>query len=292
MDDDADPSLLMLVSREFFQVYGLERAKYGRLFQPVECEAPAAAPVVLLSEQLWRDRLHGDPRILGRQVQIYHTAFQVVGVLPAAFAGRLRGPGIWIPYSMHAAFFGGVDLFRESSRRWLTVEGRLRSGHSQAEALRELNALMPGMGRTTLVLTNGSIFQDPSSRMIAVAFAVLLKGALALILLLACTNVTLLLLSRAVARRYEMSVRMAMGASRGRLIRMAATEGILLSLLSGGLSAGIAGAVPATLLKLVPRMPHYPIHADWIVFTYMAGITITAGFCAAMVPAMESLRRI
>ena len=218
LDDDADPNLLMLVSREFFQVYGLERAKYGRLFQPVESETPAAAPVLLLSEQLWRDRFHGDPRILGRRVQINHTAFQVVGILPAAFAGRPRGPGIWIPYSMHAAFFGGVDLFRESSRRWLTVEGCLRPGHSQAEALRELNALMPGMGRTALVLTNGSIVQDPSSRMIAVAFAVLLAGALTLILLLACTNVTLLLLSRAVARRYEMSVRMAMGASRGRLI--------------------------------------------------------------------------
>jgi len=124
----------------------------------------------------------------------------------------------------------------------------------------------------------------------AAAFAALLTGALALILLLACTNVTLLLLSRAVARRYEMSVRMAMGASRGRLIQMAATEGILLSLLSGGLSAAVAVAVPATLLKLVPRMPHYPIHTDWIVFTYMAGITIAAGFCAAIVPAAESLR--
>jgi predicted permease len=290
LQDDADPSLLLLVSCDFFRVYRLDRPKLGRLFETAECESSAAAPAVLLGEELWRDRFHGDAAIVGHRISINRSEYRVAGILPAGFAGRLRGPGIWIPYAQQAAFYGGIDLFREDSRPWLTVEGRLLPGHSQAAATRELTALASQNARRSLVLTNGSIIQDPASRTVAGSVSVLLTGALGLILLLACTNVTMLLLSRAIARRYEMSVRLSLGASRARLLRMAATEGILLSLLAGGPSAILAAAVPAALRTLLPRMPHYPIETDWVVFLYMAGITLLAGCAAALIPAAESLR--
>lgn len=289
LEDDADASLLLLVSCDFFTLYGLDRPKMGRLFEAAECERPGTAPVVLIGEQFWRDRFHGDPGILGHPVRINRMAFTVAGIVPAGFAGRLRGPGIWIPFSMQAPFYGGVDLFREDGRPWLTVEGRRIPGTSQNAVARELSALVSRNGRRTLLLTNGSVFQDPSTRAVAGSMMVLVSGALGLILLLACTNVTMLLLSRAVARRYEMSVRLSLGAGRARLLRMAATEGILLALLSAGLSATIAAAVPEALRRLVPRMPHYPIHTDWVVFSYLAGVTLVAGIVAALVPAAESL---
>lgn len=289
-EGDSGPSLLLLVSCDFFRLYGLDQPKMGRLFQPADCAAPGAAPVVLLSEQLWRDRFHADARVLGREISIGSTRFTVAGIVPADFAGRLRGPGIWIPFTMQAPFYGGVDLFREDRRAWLTVEGRRSPGISQKALERELNILASRNGRRTIALTNGSIFQDPSGRALAASITVLVFGALGLILLLACTNVTMLLLSRAVARRYEISVRLSLGASRSRLFRMAATEGILLALLSGGLSAALAAAVPATLVRVVHGMPHYPMHTDWVVFGYLAGVTLLAGSVAALVPAAESLR--
>jgi len=290
LEDDANASLLMLVSCDFFDLYGLEKAKMGRLFRTAECESSGSAPAVLIGEQIWRDRFHSDGRILGRSIAINGASYEVAGIVPVDFAGRLRGPGIWLPLGMHKAFFGGMDLFQAESRPWLTVEGRRSAGVSQDDLASELNASAVRGGKGPILLTNGSVFQDPSNRALAASASVLLFGALGMILLLACTNVTTLLLSRAVSRRYEMSVRLSLGASRGRLLRMAATEGVMLSLLSGGFSAAIAAAVPAALRYLVRGMPYYPMHTDWLVFTYLAGITLLAGATAALVPAGESLR--
>ncbi len=286
LEDDASVSLLMLVSCDFFGLYGLERATMGRLFRSGECQGTEATPTALIGEQMWRDRFHGDARVVGRTISINGAPYEVAGIVPLGFAGRLRGPGIWIPLGMHKAFFGGVDLFRAESRPWLTIEGRRAAVVSQDALASKLSAI----AARPVVLTNGSVFQDPSNRALATSATVLLFGALGMILLLACTNVTTLLLARAVSRRYEMSVRLSLGASRGRLLRMAATEGVMLSLLSGGVSATIAAAVPAALRHLVRGMPYYPMHTDWVVFAYLAGITLLAGAAASLAPAAESLR--
>ena len=287
VDADADTTLLMLTSCGLFPLYGLDRPLAGRLFEGAECESPTASPVALISEQVWRSRFAASPSTLGSRLEIDRRAYSIVGIVPASFAGRLRGPGIWIPYTLARNFYAGADPLVRATMPWLTIEGRIASGFSREDAARQLRALTPGYN---LVLTNGSIFQDPTSRTAAAATSILLTGALGLILLLACANVASLLLARAVSRRYEMSVRLSLGASPARLLRMSATEGVLLAALSGGISVAIAVALPATFQSLVPQMPHYPVHTDWPVFSYLAGTTLLAGLLASLVPAAESLR--
>ena len=110
-------------------------------------------------------------------------------------------------------------------------------------------------------------------------------GALALILLLVCTNVTMLLLSRAAARQREMAIRLSLGAGRKHLLRMLLTESLILASVSGGISLWIAMKVPGLMSKLIPGMPHYPLDPDMLVFAYLAGITLLAGTIAGIAPA-------
>jgi len=217
-------------------------------------------------------------------------------VAPARFSGQLKGPGIWLPYSMHAPFYSGRDLFRKSDVPWLTVEGRLKPGQSRSVAQAEFNViarqqdrLQPGR-KTTVIVTNGSLVQEPSQRGQMIWTAPLIMGALTLVLLLACTNVTMLLLSRAAARQKEIAIRLSLGASRKRLIRMLLVESLILAGVAGGISAYVAARVPSFMEKAVPGMPHYPMQPNLLVFGYLAGITLLAGIIAGMAPATESLK--
>ena len=294
--DDPTRTLVMPVTCNFFSLYGLERPRLGRLFRPADCERPGASPVVVLSEALWRSRFAADPDIVGTVLLLNHQPFTIVGITPGGFAGQLRGPGVWVPYTMQAPFFGGQDFFRDSSVRWLTLEGRLRSGHTRMTAqadlaviARQQDRLSPGR-ITTIFVTNGSFVQEPAQRAQMLWIGPLILGAVMLVLLLACTNVTMLFLSRAVARQREIGIRLALGAGRTRLLRMLLTETLMLAFVSGGLSAWIAGLVPALMHKLIPGMPHYPLEPDRLVFAYLAGITLIAGTIAGLAPAAESLK--
>ncbi len=284
VNDDARPSLGMLVSCDFFALYGLQRAKLGTLFSESDCATPTA--IVVLSEEIWRARFFANPALPGTTILLNGRPFTVAGIVPARFSGRLRGPGIWIPYTMQAPFYHDVDLFLGNAPAWLTIEGRVRPGASFAQVRAELEAAVA----RRVTLTNGSLIEMPGVRAMALWVTPLLTAALGLILLLACTNVTMLLLSRAAARRYEMGVRLALGASRWHLLRMAAIEGVLLAVFAGGIAAFVAGLVPAGVESLVPAMPHYPMHPDWIVFSYLGGITLVAGCIAGLMPAAESMR--
>lgn len=294
--EDTAPTLLLPVTCNFFSLYGLEQAKAGRLFRAEECAQPGESPVAVISEELWRSRFGADPRVPGGTIRLNRVPFTIVGITPEGFSGRLRGPGIWVPYTMQRVFFGGADLWRERSTAWLMMEGRLARGQTRASAQAELAVLARQQDRlvpsrkTTIFVTNGSFVQEPAIRAQLLWIAPLIMGALTLILLLACTNVTMLLLSRAAARQREIGIRLSLGAGRARLLRLLLTESLILAAAAGAISAWVAGRVPGLVARLIPNMPHYQLAPDMLVFAYLAGVTLAAGMIAGMAPAAESLK--
>lgn len=292
MGDSPSADLDMLVSCNFFSFYGLERPKLGRLFRDEECSTPGAAPVVVISEEMWRRRFAADPQIIGKLVSLNRRPFTVVGVTPAHFPGLLKS-GLWIPWTTQP-FFGGDDLFRHSSVPWLIVEGRLKPGYSKSAAQAELNViatqqdrLHPGR-KTTVLLTNGSFAQNPAQRWNAYWIVLLWMGTVTLVLLMVCTNVTTLLLSRAVARHQEIAIRLSLGAGRTRLVRMLLTESLILATAAGVISAYLAYRVPGVITTLIPDAPNYPVQPDSTVFAYLAGLTLLATALAGIAPVAES----
>ena len=293
----AQQELAMLVTPNFFSVYGLERAKLGRLFLAEECAMPGAAPVVVLSEEIWRNRFGADPQILGTTINLSGHPFTVVGVTPARFSGRLRGRGIWVPYTAQPLFSDWhKNLFNETRTPWLQADGRLNLGRSRSVAQSELSVLanvqdqlLPGR-QTTMTLTNGSLVEEPSQRAAVVWVPPLVMGAVSLVLLITCVNVTMLLFARAAARQREIAIRLALGVGRRRLFRMLLTESLLLASVAGAISAYLAYQVPSVFEKIFVEAPNYPLDPDWRVFAYLTVVTFVAGGVAGLWPARESLK--
>jgi predicted permease len=301
-NDRSSSARTLLVSCNFFAVYGVDVPRAGRFFRPDEC-ASGAAPVAVLAEEVWRDRYSADPRIVGRTISLDDRPFTIVGVAPARNPARINGIAIWIPYTAQPYLDLGFDPFHNPVA-WLWLDGRLRPGVSRSTAeaefsslARQLDSRYPGR-KTTVLVTDGSFLamQSIMSRGGVASskgyWAMLfLITALAMVLLITCANVMTLLLSRAVARRKEIAVRLSLGAPRARLLRMLLIENFLLAATAGGLSVYIAFHVPGLLFQYLESQPaEFPLQPDWRVFTYIFGVAIGAGCLSALAPALESLK--
>ena len=281
------------VSSDYFRVFSVSPV-IGRGFTAAE-DRPNGAPVVLLSDRLWRRRFAADPSIVGRQVALDGYGYEVIGVMPAAFEHRLMpAADVWraLQYDRVLPSFQG--------REWghhLRMAARLREGVSLADAETDLNqiardpasrftrplwASMPqGVTVEPLLL---ALTSDTRPAMLAVLAAV------TLLMLIACVNVINLLLARNAQRRAELAMRTALGASRGRLMRQLLTETLVLA--SAG---GIAGLLAAqlTLRALImlgprdfPRVAGLGIDAPvfWIAFA----VTVVVGLLVAVLPALSN----
>ena len=301
------------VSGNYFDVLGVAAQK-GRTFSADEDVVPRRDPVAVISHSLWQRRFNSDPELVGKTITLNDQSLTVIGIAPPQYTGMIRGLAseIWIPIAMMPA----VDRFGDrvlTSRgnRWMILVGRLKSDTTLAQARARFDLLTRDMqaahpeewlskneaGRTRVsaitVLPESETRIHPGAQSAAYAVIALVFVIVNLVLLIACINLASLLLARAVTRRREMAVRLAIGASRFRIVRQLLTESVLLSVIAG--AAGILLAI-WFLNLIVAAMPALPegirvaldLHLDWRVVIYTVAFSTVTGILFGLAPALHS----
>jgi predicted permease len=265
------------------------RPLIGRVFS-ADDDADGASPTVLLSYGLWQREFGGDASILGRTVRLDDLAYTVIGVMPREFCFPNRRAELWT-----AMRFKPAD-FANRNNNYLNTIARLREGVSVDAARTEMSVLAARLQQrypkeNEHAGTGITRLQDELSEQTQLML-VALFGAAACVLLIACANLTNLMLARAIARRREIAVRMALGAGRERLVRQLLTESLLLTAAGGVLGVAAAAATIPILSSLVPS--GLPIadtpSLDLRVLAFAAGITILTGIVFGLVPLVQSNR--
>ena len=289
----------LLATCNYFHVLGIDRPLMGRFFASGECNRGAGTHVAVLSEPMWKNQFGGDPRIVGKTIHVNGVPVAVIGVAPSDAANYLLG-GAFLPYTLQPQLNHAEDLLTSPDTPWLSVTGRLRPGFTRDDAHAELTTIMSQQDRayverkvsafnrkTSLVITNGSYIENPSVRNIVVGLMVLILGPLALILLLACSNVAMLFLSRTLARRGEIAIRLALGVSRSRLAGMLLMESLLTVCIGGALSMVLAYRVPLLITNIMePGQANFVflLRPDWRVFGYLGILVVAATTCSSLMP--------
>jgi putative ABC transport system permease protein len=293
---DAEPERLsgQRVSASYFTALGVTPA-LGRGFTDDD-DRISGPNVVLLSDGLWRRRFGADPAVVGRQVRLDDNEYLVIGVMPPRFENiMLASAEVWAPLQYSTAL-------TPDSREWghhLQMVGLTRAGTAIGDARRELNAIgrapLPDFPRVAWAsmrdgLLIQSLHDDVTGGIRPALLAVL--GAVALLLTIACVNVTNLLLARGAQRRGELAMRSALGAERVRLIRQLLTESVLLAGLGGLLGVAVAWVgVQALVAASPPSLPRVgAIRVDGAVLAFALTLTTVIGLVVGMMPALQGSR--
>jgi putative ABC transport system permease protein len=294
-----------IVSGNYFDVIGV-KPMLGRFFTDEETRVRGTYPVVVVSYGYWQQHLGADSSVVGKSVIVNGSKFTVVGVTPQGFAGifAVLRTDAWVPLMMQRELRQRGDLTSETSA-WLEMFGRLAPGTSRDEAQAELAALTNQYATrpTSAEVPHMKSFVDahlydatglPADASGAiVGFFALLLALSALVLLIASVNVASMLLARAVARRGEISVRLALGAGPGRLVRQLLTESSILFLLGG--AGGVVLAIGGTgLLERVHLPVDVPlaldIRPDSRVLAFTLAIAFVTGIVSGLAPALQASR--
>ncbi len=305
---EAERILGTIASGNYFSVLGV-RAAEGRTFTREEDETPEAAPVVVVSHGLWQRRFGSDPSLVGKTVTLNGHPFTVVGIAPPQFTGTLQGiaPDVWVPINMNAQARGDREMLAGRSDRWLFLMGRLKDGTSLARARESFDAMARGLHesypeewsnvrgetRSLTLLPEGEARVPPQVRGALLGVAGLLMVVVLLVLLIACANVANLLLARASVRRKEIGIRLALGASRWRIMRQLLTESVLLGLLGGAAGLLVALWTIDLLMSFSPPTP-VPIAVNFspdlrvLAFTFV--LSVLTGLIFGSAPALQATR--
>jgi macrolide transport system ATP-binding/permease protein len=302
------------VSGNYFDVLGVAAQK-GRTFSADEDVVPRRNPVAVISHGLWQRRFNSDPNLVGKTITLNDQTLTVIGIAPPQYTGMIRGLAseIWIPTAMMPAVHQAGDrILTRRGNRWMILVGRLKPETTLAQArarfdllTRDMQAAHPeewlsksdSTGRVRVssitVLRESETRIHPGTQSAAYAVIGLVFVIVNLVLLIACINLASMLLARAVTRRREMAVRLAIGASRSRIVRQLLTESVLLSLIAGVAGILLAVWLLTLIFAFMPALPEgirvaLDIRLDWRVVLYTIAFSTITGILFGLAPALHS----
>ena len=285
-----------LVSARYFPLLGV-RPVLGRAFLPEEDAVPDRDAVAVVSHAFWRERLGGDPQAVSSTIFLNERPLRVVGVMPEGFRGLSFDTEVWVP-SMLVALVNGPGMGTSRNTRWLVAYARLKDGVTRDRAqedltrvAQQLEAEFPATNRERGVdvrVLRDSMLGDGRGLVVA------LFGAVALLLLVACTNVASLQLARATARRRELAVRVALGAGRWHIVRQLLAESLVLSADAGAIGTLAAAWALGMAVTLMPEgaLPAYvrpAVELRAVLFAFLASAVVA--IVVPLLPALASSRQ-
>ena len=298
----------LYVSGNFFQALGVG-AQVGRLFSDGDDQKGCGAPGAVLTDGFWRSRYGGNPAVIGQSIMLDGQAFPIVGVTPPGFFGVEVGRSfdVAIPLCAELLIRGAHSGIGKADIWFLDIMGRLKPGWTAERAQAQLVAISPAIFRATVparynvetaktytsfTFTATSAPTGVSGLRTAYQRQLwILLGATGLVLLITCANLANLMLARATAREREIAVRLAIGASRRRIIRQMFSESLLLGgfgALGGALLAQWLSQALVTFLSTDSRRLFVDLNPDWRVFLFIAGIAVTACLLFGLTPALKA----
>lgn len=292
-----------LVSGNYFNVLGV-RPALGRFFVPVEDSTPLAHPVIVVSHAFWRTALGGDSALVGKTVGVNGRNYTLIGVAPETFRGA-QGPIVtsaWVPIMMLPHIRPNASL-TSNSASFFWVFGRMKPDATR-EAVRQdllnlLGALVASRVEPEWLQKNNGIriigfngLPDDAQRTMK-AFTGVLLGVAFLVLLIACVNVAAMLSARALARKHEMAIRVALGAAKARVVRQLITESLVLFAIGavGGVLVAIVGTWALERIPLPDAVPlSLELSPDWRVFIFALAVALFTGLVFGLAPALQAAK--
>jgi predicted permease len=283
------------VTGNYFDLLGVQ-PQLGRFFHAADEHGPDSAPYVVLSDALWRSTFLADPGVVGATVQLDQHPFTVVGVAPARFHGteRFVWPDYWLPMSNNGQAETGPDYLHSRSLINVTVIGRIKPGVTPRQATDNLNGISAELAKEypqtddgqPLRLIHPGLFGDEGDVIRRFLWTVTVLALL--VLAAACANLASLFAARTADRSHELALRVALGSTRGRLVRQLLTEAVMLSLLGGAAGLSTAYLLLGVLNRWHSPYGHLPVTVDARV--YLAGLAFTLGsaFLFGMAPARQA----
>src|SRR6266480_2868730 len=299
--DRAERAVGGMVSANYFDALGV-RPILGRGFRPEEGTGRNAHPVAVISYMTWKNRYKGDPDIIGKTQYLNGVQHTIIGVAPEKFHGTFIGYSFnfWVPTSTQETFDSTGYKLEDRGARWIESYAFLKPGVTRQQAQAELNAIAQRLENDFPETNRGQGFEilplwkTPFNAVGNLSPTLAITTAVAFfVLLIACANVSNLLLARSLLRRHEMTMRLALGAGRGRLIKQLFTEGLLLSLIAalGGIAVAYwcRNALVLVSPTLIPGITiDYPGELDWRVLAVSVAFCIGSTMLFALVPAIQA----
>jgi macrolide transport system ATP-binding/permease protein len=299
--DRAERASGAIVSANYFDALGV-RPILGRGFRPEEGEGRNAHPVVVIGYRTWKDRYGGDPNIIGRTQYLNGVQHTIIGVAPEKFHGTFIGYSFsfWVPVSMQETFDSTGYKLEDRTSRWIEGYAFLKPGVTRQQADAELHAISQRLEKDYPETNRGHdlslspLWRTPFNQAGNMTSTLVITMAVVFfVLLIACANVSNLLLARSLLRRHEITMRLALGAGRRRLIKQLFTEGLILSLIAvvGGIAVAywcrnaLVLSFPSPAAGIVIDLPG---RIDWRVLVASGAVCIGATMLFALMPAIHA----